>query len=315
VTIQTFVEPGMLMSTGSGFIYSVSDDNKSVYILTNAHVIDDMRTSGGVIKAKIFEILYHNNVRVNATLLAKETSEDIAILKAEIEPNNDYTVAKLGDSDSLMIGEEIYAIGSPYQISHNNTMTRGIVSNVDVMVDSDNDGDGISTTFYLTQIDAAMSSGNSGGPLFNMKGEVVGINVLKIDVNNSSIVTESMNFALRINSVIKIANSILETGIYSRPYIGILATSITGIDLLGREEMGISKEITTGLYINGVYENSPAAGVLEAKTVITKINGVKITSFANFTAILLNFTKGDSIELEVVALDNSASTIKTIILG
>jgi serine protease Do len=194
-------------------------------------------------------------------------------------------------------------------------MTRGIVSNKDVMVDSDNDGDGVATTFYLTQIDAALSSGNSGGPLFNMKGEVVGINVLKINSNGSGIITESMNFALRINSVIKIANSILETGNYARPLIGILATNISSIDLLGRDEMGISRDITTGLYIDEIYENTPAYGVLEAKCVITKINGVKITSFANFTAILLNFTKGDSIELTVVDLENTASEVKTIVLG
>jgi 2-alkenal reductase len=303
------------MATGSGFIYGVSGDNKSVYILTNAHVINDVYTSGGTLKAKIFEVLYHNNVRVNAVLLAKDSSEDVAILKADIEPNNDFAIAKLGDSDSLEIGEEIFAIGSPYHSSYNNTMTRGIVSNTNVMLDSDNDGDGVATTFYLTQIDAAMSSGNSGGPLFNMKGEVVGINVIKLNVNNSSIVTESMNFALRINNVINIANAILETGTYARPVIGILATNISGLDLLARDEMGISREITRGLYLNEIYENSPAYGILEAEYIITEINGVKITSFANFSSILLNFSKGDSIELTVVDLLNTTSEVKTIVLG
>ena len=315
VSIQTFVEPGFVMATGSGFIYGVSGDNKSVYILTNAHVINDVYTSGGTLKAKIFEVLYHNNVRVNAVLLAKDSSEDVAILKADIEPDNDFSVAKLGDSDSLEIGDEIFAIGSPYNTNYNNTMTRGIVSNVNVMVDSDNDGDGVATTFYLTQIDAAMSSGNSGGPLFNMKGEVVGINVLKLSVNNSSVITEMMNFSLRINSVINIANAILETGTYARPVIGILATNISGLDLLARDEMGISREITRGLYLNEIDENSPAYGILEAEYIITEINGVKITSFANFTSILLNFSKGDSIELTVVDLLNTTSEVKTIVLG
>ena len=315
VTIQTFVDGDLVMASGSGVIYATSSDQKYVYILTNAHVIKDNMTMGGVMKVKYYEVLYHNNVRVSAELLAKDLAEDVAVLKAEIEPNKDYSLAKFGDESTLSVGDSVYTIGSPYDVEHNNTLTSGIVSRLDVSVDSDNDGDGTSTRFYLIQIDAALSSGNSGGPLFNLKGEVVGINTLKLEGQNSNVVLESMNFCLKIKSVINIMNSILKDGTYTRPYIGILALSISDISLVERETLGISKKVLNGIFVEGVFEDSPAANIILKNSIITKINGKAINSFASFSAELLNYKKGDSISLTVVDLNNENEATKQIILG
>lgn len=315
VSVVTFVAGDVVMSSGSGVIYSVSSDEKYTYIITNGHVIKDTVTVGGTMFAKYFEVVYHNNVRVKATLIAKDLSEDIAILKAEIEPNCDFKVAKLGDDTTLKIGEKVFAIGSPFSVNHHNTLTVGVVSGLNVVVDSDNDADGTSTRFYLTQIDAALSSGNSGGPLFNMRGEVVGINTLKLDGNNSNIILESMNFSLKINNVINIANEILKKGVYSRPFIGISAISISELSLTERQELGISTSILNGIFVDGVYAETPAANVIMKHSIITKINNKFITSFGEFNAELLNYKKGDTISLTVVDLNNENEQVKQIILG
>jgi serine protease Do len=301
------------MFSGSGVIYSVSGDNTEVYILTNAHVIRDNVTIGGVMWAKYYEVMYHNNVRVSATLIARDLNEDIAILKAKIEPNNDFTVAKLGDERDLKVGEDVYTIGSPFSSAHNNTLTKGIVSGLNVNVVGDNDGNGVDTNFYLTQIDAALSSGNSGGPLFNMKGEVVGINTMKL-AGDSNKLLESMNFSLQISFVKAVMYEHLKYGTYSRPYIGILAVGISDIGLVERETLQISPEILNGIFVEGVFADTPAANVIPKNTVITKINGVAITSSASFSVELLKHKKGDVIVLTIVDLNNENETTKEIIL-
>lgn len=315
VTILTYVDGDLVMNTGSGFIYAESVDGYYVYILTNAHVIKDNITVGGTIKAKYYEVLYHNNVRVKAHLLAKDLSEDIAVLKADIEPNNDFKVAKLGDNDNLKVGESVYAIGSPYVYDYNNTLTSGIISGLNVNVEADNDGDGVDTSFYLLQVDAALSSGNSGGPLFNLRGEVVGINTLKIDGKNSNLVVESLNFCLKINHVKIVANQILKDGVYNRPYIGILARSISNIGFVEREELGISENILTGVFVEGVFADTPAAYVIPEYVVILEINGVKVNSLSSFSAELFKYLKGDVIALTYVDLNGQNRTTKNVTLA
>lgn len=315
VTILTYVDGDLVMKTGSGFIYAKSVDGYYVYILTNAHVIKDNITIGGTIKAKYYEVLYHNNVRVKAYLMAKDLSEDIAVLKADIEPNNDFKIAKLGDNDNLKVGESVYAIGSPYVYDYNNTLTSGIISGLNVNVEADNDGDGVDTSFYLLQVDAALSSGNSGGPLFNLRGEVVGINTLKIDGKNSNLVVESLNFCLKINHVKIVANQILKDGVYNRPYIGILARSISNIGFVEREELGISENILTGVFVEGVFADTPAAYVIPEYVVILEINGVKVNSLSSFSAELFKYLKGDVIALTYVDLNGQNRTTKNVTLA
>lgn len=315
VTILTYVDGDLVMNTGSGFIYAESVDGYYVYILTNAHVIKDNITIGGTIKAKYYEVLYHNNVRVKAYLMAKDLSEDIAVLKADIEPNNDFKIAKLGDNDNLKVGESVYAIGSPYVYDYNNTLTSGIISGLNVNVEADNDGDGVDTSFYLLQVDAALSSGNSGGPLFNLRGEVVGINTLKIDDKNSNLVVESLNFCLKINHVKIVANQILKDGVYNRPYIGILARSISNIGFVEREELGISENILTGVFVEGVFADTPAAYVIPEYVVILEINGVKVNSLSSFSAELFKYLKGDVIALTYVDLNGQNRTTKNVTLA
>ena len=109
-------------------------------------------------------------------------------------------------------------------------------------MDTDDDQDGTSIKMYMLQFDAAISSGNSGGPLFNMKGEVIGINTLKLTKSGNSII-ESFNFAIRINKAITVANKILEQGYYKRPSIGITVYDVKTMSISSREIYGIDSSI------------------------------------------------------------------------
>ena len=307
VTIEAFVG-GTKLGLGSGIIYANSSDGEYVYIITNGHVVtDDQYTNLN------FEVIYHNDLRVKAESIVADKIEDIAIVKAKKEPNNDYAIAKLGDSDEVQVGEQIYTIGSPIGLQHNNNLTSGVISGVNVSMSTDDDQDGTYINMYMLQFDAAISSGNSGGPLFNMKGEVIGINTLKMTKSGSSII-ESFNFAIRINKAIKVANIILEQGYYKRPLVGITVVDLKTMSLSSRKIYGISEDIHYGLYVESVVESGAVWEIIETDKIITHINGIKITGMENFSVELLEYQKGDTITLTVINRDGSNQQVKNVTL-
>lgn len=297
-----------MISLGSGIIYATSNSKDYVYIITNAHVITSPAYSLS------FEVLYYNGVKVKAEYVVANTVEDIGIIKAKVEPNNDYSVAKLGNSDNAKVGEAIYTIGTPKSLDHTNTLTSGIISGTNVLLDTDNDGDEVKINMYLFQIDAALSSGNSGGPLFNMKGEVIGINTLKFESSSGNLLLESFNFSIRMNKAIKVANELLINGYYKRPEIGISVIDLLDLSLKERENYAISTNVTHGIYINSISPNSAAEGILYSSTIITHINGIKIHNLSDFSVELLNHVAGDSIKLTTTDVGGTHITEKTITL-
>lgn len=302
VSIEVFVGSAK-RALGSGIIYATSSDNQYVYIITNGHVVTDTEY-----KNLTFEVVYYNYVRVRAELIVADKIEDVGILKAKIEPNGDYGIAKLGDSDDVSVGEVIYTIGTPVSEEHQNNLTSGVISGVDVAMDTDDDQDGTSIKMYMLQFDAAISSGNSGGPLFNMKGEVIGINTLKLTKSGNSII-ESFNFAIRMNKAITVANKILEQGYYKRPSIGITVYDVKTMPISSREIYGIDSSIHYGLYVEAVMESGAVWDIISTDTIITHINGIKIIGMENFSVELLNHTKGDVITLTVI--DKRGENIST----
>ena len=221
VTVFNFDQLYKGVSSGSGVV--VSEDENYAYIFTNAHV-----TSGGI----NFEVAFYNNERVKAYLATStsfDSSEDVAILK--VEKSQNYIVTSLGDSSILKVGQQILAIGSPLGFNYSNTLTTGIISGLDVKVESDNDRDGNKTTMYMIQVDAALNPGNSGGALFTLTGQLVGINTLKIIITDSGDDVESFNFSIAINHFKHVADILLETGSYSRPKLGIIVRDITSMNL------------------------------------------------------------------------------------
>lgn len=301
VTVLTYNNKYKALSSGSGVIYGTSTDTKYVYVYTNAHVVNNSN-------AVNFEIIYYNNIRVKATVLAKDGEEDVAVLQAEIEPNKDYLEATVGNSDALKIGQTIFAIGSPLGTDYRNTMTKGIVSGLNVEMVTDNDSDGIETRMYLIQTDAALSSGNSGGPMFNLDGQFIGINTLKLTESGSSVI-EGFNFSIPSNHFVKVANELLKDGSYSRPVLGVEIADIGSLSLNEREQLKIG--VSLGLYIDEILLDGASYGLIDAKRIIIKINDAEIKNTSDFISELYDFLPGERITVTTVDLNgNDQKTVE-----
>ncbi len=239
---------------GSGFFVS-----ENGYILTNAHVV-----SG----AESVDVLFRDGERKPAQVLGADVTLDVAVLKVEGE---NYPALPIGDSDALRVGEYVIAIGNPlssYELY--GTVTFGIISGTARQINID----GFLNTYLQT--DAAINFGNSGGPLINMAGQVIGINCAKsiiagYDASGNTISAEGIGFALPIRNVIDIANIILQEGGVVRPGIGV---QIRTVD----EETAAQAQVPVGCRVEEVTQGSPAeqAGI-QVGDIIIKADDLTVT--------------------------------------
>ena len=282
-------------------------DDNYIYLYTNAHVVD---VSTGYTQSH-YEVVFYDGKRSYATLTYSDGSEDVAIMKVN-RGNQDFAKAFLGNSESVSPGESVFALGSPLGLTYANTITQGIVSNTKVQMETDDDGDGNATTMYMIQVDAALNPGNSGGPLFNMKGEVIGVSTLKLMTDSSGDDVESFNFAIPINHFVVVANSLANNGTYFRPKLGVTVISITDMPLSDRDSYDIT--LDSGIYIESVSNTGASYGILSSKTVITKINDTVTKDLADFSIELYKYKAGDSIKIVTCDVDGSESSTHTVIL-
>lgn len=294
-----------LYGSGSGFVYSYDEDY--IYLYTNAHVVN---VNTGY-NQSYYEIVFYNGVRSYGKLAYKDGGEDVAIMKV-VRDNQDFLVAAIGNSDNVSPGEDIFALGSPLGLEYANTITKGIVSNVKVGVETDDDSDGSSTTMYLIQIDASLNPGNSGGPLFNMKGEVIGVNTLKLMKNNSGDDVETFNFTIPINHFVVVANSLTKLGSYKRPLMGITIIDIKNMSLNEREKRGIT--VNEGIYIESVLTSGASNGILNKGRVIIKFEGVIVGNMADFSCQLYKHKAGDSIDITTSSVTGNDVKTQTVVL-
>ena len=238
-------------ASGSGFI--LTDDG---YILTNYHVIEDSSS---------ITVSLYNGETYDADLIGYDESNDIAVLKVEAE---DLVPVVLGDSDNLNVGDSVVAIGNPLgELTF--TLTSGAISAKDRKVTLSS-----SVTMNLLQTDCAINSGNSGGALFNLYGEVIGVTNAKYSSSSSSEASiDNIGFAIPINSIMHIVESIIEKGYISKPYVGISVSDVSA----ETQQYGIP----AGAAVQSVVEGSPAeqAG-LQRGDVITAVNGTAVDSNA-----------------------------------
>ena len=262
---------------GSGFII-----NNDGYILTNYHVIDG---------AKEVTVTLSDGQEVTASVVNYDSDQDVAMIKI----NQDIEVpgvVELGDSDALQPGEEVLAIGNPLSKELSSTLTKGIVSALNRSIETET---GVSTN--LIQTDTAINSGNSGGPLINTKGQVIGINTLK-----ASDGAEGIGFAIPINDVKDKIDSL------SKPILN-LGVSIRVID----ESMAKQLNMEEGLYIVEVNEFSPAekAG-LKGGDLIVKADGTRIKTFEELQEIKNSKEEGDTINIEFIRDGKTQNTTITL---
>ena len=236
-------------ASGSGFI--ISDDG---YILTNFHVIEDSDS----ITVSMF-----GGDSYEAALIGYDESNDIAVLKIEAEG---LSPVILGDSDNMNVGDSVVAIGNPLgELTF--TLTSGAISAKDREVTFSNN-----VSMNLLQTDCAINSGNSGGALFNLYGEVIGVTNAKYSTSSSSSASiDNIGFAIPINSIMNIVESIIEKGYISKPYIGISVLDVSA----ETQAYGIP----AGAAIQAVSEDGPAAQAgLQKGDVITTVDGKTMTS-------------------------------------
>lgn len=262
----TCYQNGTKWSWGTGVIFT-SDG----YIVTNAHILEGSDSA---------DVSLSDGSVYTARFLGSDTATDLAVLKIEAQ-GLDYAV--FADSETCQVGDEVVAIGNPLGEQYAGTMTNGIISAVDRSVSNK----GFSMT--LMQTNAALNEGNSGGPLINMYGQVVGITNMKVMFTYSATV-EGIGFAIPTSVIEPVVNAIIETGyVPGQPTLGIVAGTVS-------EEAMALYDLPAGLYISSVDKNSDAyAQGLRAGDVITKVNGTAVTTVNEVNAIKDGMSVGDEL--------------------
>ena len=292
--VSSFGQSGIATATGSGVI--ISEDG---YIITNNHVINAESSSVYYQVTEATSIKVHlygdsDDVQYEAEVVGSDSTSDLAVLK--IEPDQELTAIKIGDSDNLRVGEFVMAVGNPLGLD--SSVTCGVISALNREV-TDSEGN----TYLTIQTDAAINSGNSGGALVNSKGELIGINSLKLSNSSSSETTiEGIGFAIPVNSSMDIIDQLIEYGTVRRPYIGITGSSLT-------EALAERYNYPVGVYVESVEEGGPAeeAG-LEVGDVITEVEGQAVGSVEEINTIKNTYSIGDTISLTIYR-DNDYTTV------
>lgn len=286
-------------ATGSGVIISADG-----YVVTNNHVVDG---------AQEIEITLHNNKAYKAKVIGKDKDTDIALLKVE---DSDLPFVKLANSDSVLVGEWVLAVGNPFNLS--STVTAGIVSakgrNINIL-GGGNTQKGNTAIESFIQTDAAVNPGNSGGALVNVNGELVGINTA---IASPTGTYAGYSFAVPSNIVHKIVMDLKKFGTTQRGYLGV---NIKNVDNELAKELKLDKPV--GVYVENVNKGSAAdeAGV-KSKDVITKINGFAVNSSPELQEQVAKYSPGDKIDVELfrdgklenikVELKNKYNTTKIV---
>ncbi len=272
-------------SLGSGFLI---DDNG--YILTNNHVVE---------QADEIMVLFYNSKKISAKIIGRDKAMDLALLQLKGgTANKDLNALALGDSDKVRIGESVFAIGNPFGLQH--SVSSGIISAKDRTI-------GLGAYDRFLQTDASINFGNSGGPLFNMKGEVIGINTA---INAAG---QGLGFAIPINDARSHVEEFKKYGRIVRPWLGILGQNITPAL---QYHYGLPRD--SGVVITNLAVNGPArkAG-LRAGDVLISINGVEIKESFDVSRQLAKLKPDQSVTIQFKRGDSAKSTLikKEVKLG
>ena len=288
-------QPTDYTATAAGTGVILTEDG---YIVTNAHVIYDSENGGG--KAESVSIILEDDEKHDAELVGYDIDCDIAVLKID---EKGLSAAEFGDSDSLRLGESVIAIGNPLGFELKDTVTGGMVSglNRDITIND--------RAMTLIQTDAAINNGNSGGPLINKYGQVIGINSSKYSSSwgSNEATIEGIGFAIPSNVVSSIVDDLMNFGfVTGKPQLGISCQNVT-------ETISEMYDMPVGVYIVSVSENSAAekAG-LQKGDIITGIDGKDISTVDELNAKKNKHSAGDEIELTYIR-DGEEKTAKVIL--
>ncbi len=290
VVVNTYVNQ-RANSSGTGFVYKT--ESGTAYILTNTHVIEGADT---------VYVTFTDETVVEAEIVGSDTYSDIAVLSVD----EDYilAIAEIGSSEDTRLGDTVFAIGAPIANDYAWSVTRGIISGKNRLVEVDLTDNGTTTTMVVEtiQTDAAINSGNSGGPLANSNGEVIGITSIKF----ASSTIEGMGFAIPIETAVAYAEQLINGDSVERPYLGIYMLDVSSVyqNPFYYQEYYRSltdANVTSGVIVTEFDTNSPAqtAG-LEVGDIIIKVDGNDISSSAYLRYYLYRHNIGEEITLTVL---------------
>lgn len=303
------IEKDTVAGWGSGFVYKVKGDY--AYILTNHHVVDD---------ADELKIVFTDDTETTGKIIGSDEYADVAVVR--VDKDTIRQVAEIGKTEGLRLGDTVFAIGTPVGLEYKFTVTRGILSGQNRMVEmTKKSGNSyfnqqVTDSWYmnLLQIDASINSGNSGGPLANCNGEVIGITNSKLSssysVSSASI--ENMGFAIPIEDALNIASQLESDGEVKRPVLGVSTTSIEGAEYY---KIDIDKDIKSGAVIAEVMKDSVAdeAG-LKKGDVITKIGEYEVEDYKYLKYYLHRYKVGEKVKV-VLIRDGKEKTIEIKLKG
>jgi len=281
--MQPETQTQQAVATGTGIV--MTEDG---YIITNAHVVYD--TEYNAKEATDVSVLFNDESEHDAKIIAYDVETDIAVLKID---ESDLKPAEFGDSSDLRVGELVIAVGNPLGFELFGSVTSGIVSalNREIKINEKN--------MTLIQTDAAINSGNSGGPLLNSCGQVIGINSAKMSSSYGSASVEGLGFAIPINEAKKIIDDLINNGyVTGRPQIGITSVDVT-------EAYANYLNIPMGVYVRDVSSGSAAemAGI-KSGDIIIAIQGEPIKNTEELNEIKNKYKAGDTITL-TISRDNT----------
>ncbi len=281
VIIVSTYKDDKLYSFGSGFVYQ--KDKDTFYIVTNHHVID----SGNK-----YKITYSDGTEEDAKLVGSDEYADIAVLSTKAK--DDIKVVSLGKTDSLRVGDTTFTVGAPLDYSYSWTVTRGIISGKERLVEVSVSGNSSDYIMNVLQTDAAVNSGNSGGPLCNSNGEVIGVISAKI----SSEGVEGMGFAIPIELVQEKIEQFIKGEKTEYPYLGASLISVEDAKLDRRYYNFVTTyNYTTGVLVVDLENGCAKKAGIESGDVITKINDKEISNLAYLRYELYKYKVGDTIKI------------------
>jgi serine protease Do len=318
VTVLVYDQLGNSGGLGSGVVYK--RDDKYDYIITNEHV---------VAAGRVYEIVAYDMQKLAGVLLGSDTVQDVAVIRT---PRfRDTTIAPLGNSSDLKVGDTIFAIGNPGDINFRGSVSTGIVAGLNRNVSSS--GETLERQLHAIQVNLAINPGNSGGPIFNDTGLLMGINTLKLTSDGSATRYEGINFALPINDMHlaaeRIFNStmmsnigaVLQRGVYLRSSLGQATfKSILDLDLYERKRLGIPDSIFQGVFlsvVDNIANNPLIVSRIESGMIIVGIDGIRVENKVELRQEIYKKIIGQRVDLTILnKIDNvyQERTVNTTIV-
>ena len=285
VVVSTYNQ-NQVIGTGSGFIYKTTEN--SAYLITNHHVVD-----GG----NSFKATYTDGLESQATLVGSDEYSDIAVLKVELKEG--YKAVEIGNSDDMRVGDTTFVVGAPLGDVYSWSVTRGILSGKERLVEISL-SNSYQTDYIMNvlQTDSPVNSGNSGGPLSNSNGAVIGVVNAKI----SSSGVEGIGFAIPIEVAVEKAEQIINGNKSLYPYLGVSMLNVEDAKNYINYRTYISNNnITSGVIVVDIEKNSPAAnGGIESGDIITEINDKAVKNVAYLRYELYKYKIGETIKVKVL---------------